>query len=132
MGILESIAGQVMGGGGSQSQLITAVMGLIGNPKSGGIEGLVKQFAGQGLGDIVNSWISTGTNLPITPQQVEKGFGTKTITDLATTAGMAPGDVTSQLSKLLPDVVDKLTAGGKIPQGDIMSQGMGLLKGLMK
>jgi len=35
--------------------------------------------------------------------------------------------LTSQLSNLLPQAVDKLTPDGKIPQGDILSQGMNLL-----
>jgi len=33
---------------------------------------------------------------------------------------------------IVPKIVDKLTPNGKIPQGDIMSQGMDLLKGILK
>ena len=38
--------------------------------------------------------------------------------------------VKSQLSNLLPQVVDKLTPDGRVPEGDIMSNGMDLLGGL--
>jgi len=38
--------------------------------------------------------------------------------------------VTSQLSNLLLQVVDKLTPNGKVPDGDIMSKGMDMLGGL--
>ena len=38
--------------------------------------------------------------------------------------------LTSQVSNLLPQVVDKLTPDGKVPEGDIMSKGMDMLGGL--
>jgi uncharacterized protein YidB (DUF937 family) len=132
MGLLDNIAGQVLGGGNSQNTLINAVMGLVGNQQSGGLGGLVQQFAKKGLGDVVNSWVGTGANLPITPEQIHQGLGKDTINQLASQAGISTGDVTSQLSQLLPQLVDKLTPNGKLPQGDIMSQGMDLLKGFLK
>lgn len=131
MGILDSIVGQVLGGGNSQNLLINAIMSLIGG-QSGGLDGLVKQFTSKGLGDIINSWVGTGKNLPITPQQVQQVLGNKAVGDIAKKAGITADDAASQLSKLLPQVVDKLTPSGKVPSGDIMAQGMDLLKGLMK
>lgn len=131
MGILDSIVGQVLGGGNSQNLLINAIVSLIGN-QTGGIEGLVKQFTSKGLGDIINSWVGTGKNLPITPQQVQQGLGNKAIADLAKKVGITSDEASSQLAKLLPQVVDKLTPGGNLPKGDLMAQGMDLLKGLMK
>jgi uncharacterized protein YidB (DUF937 family) len=132
MGLLDNIAGQVLCGGGAQGNLMNAVIGLLGNQQSGGLAGVVKQFAGNGLGDIVNSWVSTGKNLPITPEQIKQGLGSDTINQLASKAGISSDQISSQLSELLPSVVDKLTPNGQIPQGDIMSQGMDLLKGFMK
>lgn len=132
MGLLDSIAGQVLGGGKSQDVLINAVMGVLGSKESGGLAGIVKQFSGAGLGEIVNSWVSTGANLPVTPAQIQKGLGSNTLGQIARQVGVSNDDVAAQLSKLLPQVVDKLTPNGSIPQGDLMSQGMSLLKGLMK
>jgi len=131
MGLLDNIAGQVLGGG-AKSDLLNAVMGLVGNQQTGGLGGLVQQFSGKGLGDIVNSWVGTGQNMPITPQQIQQGLGSDTIKQLASKAGLSPDAVTSQLAGLLPNVVDKLTPNGQIPTGDIMSKGMDLLKGIMK
>ena len=132
MGLLDNLAGQVLGGNSTQGNLVNAVMGLIGNQQAGGLSGLVAQFAGKGLGEIVNSWVSTGKNLPITPAQIQQGLGSNTISQLASKVGISPEAVTSQLSQILPQVVDKLTPNGQINQGDIVSQGMGLLKSLMK
>ncbi len=132
MGLLDSIVGQVLGNSGAQNTLLNAVMSMLGNQQAGGLAGLVGQFKDQGLGDIVNSWVSTGKNLPITPEQIQQGLGSDAIKKLASQAGIDPEQVTSHLSQLLPQVVDKLTPDGNIPQGDILSKGMGLLKDLMK
>ncbi len=132
MGILDSIANQVLGKGGAQNSLLNAVVSLLGNQNAGGLAGLVEQFSGKGLGDIVNSWVSTGKNLPVSPEQIQQALGDNTIGKLASQAGLSSDQVTSQLSKLLPDIVDKLTPNGKIVQEDVMSKGMDLLKGLRK
>lgn len=132
MGILDSITGQLFNKGTANSPLVDAVMSLIGNQQSGGLAGLVQQFAGKGLGDIINSWVSTGSNLPITPDQLKQALGSQTIGKIASQTGISSDAVTSQLSSLLPSIVDKLTPNGQISQEDIASKGMDLLKGLLK
>jgi uncharacterized protein YidB (DUF937 family) len=130
MGIIDSIAGQILGGG-AQNNVINAIMSMVGQ-QEGGLAGLVNKFKASGLGDIVNSWVSTGKNLPITPEQIRHGLGSDMVTKLAGQAGVSTDEIASHLSQLLPQVVDKLTPEGKIPQGDLVSKGMDLLKGLMK
>jgi uncharacterized protein YidB (DUF937 family) len=131
MGLLDNLTSQVLGGGKGQDALIGAVMSAL-NTHQGGLAGIVQQFAGAGLGDIVNSWVSTGANLPATPAQIQKGLGAQAIGQIAKSTGLSQNDVASQLSSILPQVIDKLTPNGAMPQGDLMSQGMSLLKGLMK
>ena len=134
MGFLEDIAGKVLGTSkqGGQTALINAVVGMLGNKNTGGLGGLVEQFAAKGLGDLVNSWVSTGDNLPATPAQIQKGLGSDMISQLGAQVGLSPDAVTSSLSELLPQIVDKLTPGGKVQEEDIMSQGADLLKSLFK
>jgi uncharacterized protein YidB (DUF937 family) len=131
MGILDDLE-SMAAGGSAQGNLLNAVTGLLTSQQGGGLTGLVQQFAGKGLGNIVNSWVGTGQNLPVTAQQIQQVLGSNTIRDLAAKAGLSPDEVTSHLSQLLPTIVDRLTPNGQIPQGDIMSKGMDLLKGLMK
>jgi uncharacterized protein YidB (DUF937 family) len=131
MGILDNLA-SLTGGGADKSNLVNAVMGVIGNQKDGGLTGLVQQFAGKGLGDIVNSWVSTGQNLPITAQQIQQGLGANTIKQLASKTGIAPEEISSRLTEILPKLVDKLTPDGQVPQGDIVSKGLDILKGMLK
>jgi uncharacterized protein YidB (DUF937 family) len=135
MGLLDGIAGQSLGsilGGGQQQNLVNGVLDLLTSSQSGGLSGLVQQFSSKGLGDIVNSWIGTGQNLPITPEQIQQGLGSNTITQLAQQVGVQPNQVSSMLAQHLPGVIDKLTPKGQIPQGDITSSAMNLLGGLFK
>ena len=134
MGFLEDIAGQVLNTGkqGGQTELINAVMGMLGNKGAGGLAGLVEQFAEKGLGDIINSWVSTGKNLPISPEQIQHAMGSDMIGQLTNQTGLSSDQVTSHLSELLPQIVDKLTPNGKIQQENIMSQGANLLQSLFK
>ena len=132
MGLLYNIGKMLGGSGGTQSNLVNEVMGLLNNEQTGGLTGLVEKFSGKGLGDIAKSWVGTGQNLPVTPQQVQQVLGNDTIKQFASKMGINSDQVTQQLSTILPKVVDKLTPNGQIPEGDIMSKGMDILKGLMK
>jgi uncharacterized protein YidB (DUF937 family) len=135
MGLLDGIAGQALGsilGGGQQSNLISAVAGLLGGQQSGGLSGLVSQFAAKGLGDVVNSWVGTGQNLPITPQQIQHGLGSDVVSQLAQKVGVSPDMVSQLLAQHLPNAVDKLTPQGQVPQGDLAGEAMKVLGGLFK
>jgi uncharacterized protein YidB (DUF937 family) len=139
MGLLDGLAGQAISaltgsGENKQSMLLNTVMGMLTNQTGGqsGLAGLVEQFASKGLGDIVNSWVGTGANKPITSQQIQQGLGADQINQLAQKAGVSPDVVSSHLAELLPKVVDKLTPTGQVPQGDIKAQAMSLLQNMLK
>lgn len=130
MDILKTVKSVLGSGtGNKQPDLMSTVMNLVGG-QSGGLDGFVQQFAAKGLGDVAQSWVSTGKNLPISPDQLQSVLGSDVVKGIASKLGMDSSTVTSQLSNLLPQVVDKLTPEGKIPEGDILSQGMNLLGGL--
>lgn len=129
MGLHDGTTDRVMDKTGEQEKLLTALVGLLASDKIGGITGLMEKFKGKGLGNLVNSWVGTGTSMSITVQQVEQGLGDANVRELASKAGISTDQVTTQLSKLLPDFVDKLTPDGQAPKGDLMSTGMDVLKG---
>lgn len=116
--------------GDKNSDLMSVVMNLVSGQKRG-LNGLISQFTSKGLGDVVGSWVSTGKNLPISPDQLHGVLGNEAIKNIASKLGMDSGALTSQLSNLLPDVVDKLTPDGKVPEGDILNQATDLLGGLL-
>jgi uncharacterized protein YidB (DUF937 family) len=110
--------GGMLGGSSSQNPLMQALIGLLGqNSSVGGLAGLVQTFQKNGLGEIVNSWVGTGKNLPVTPQQIQQGLGGDLLKQLATKAGISTEAAGTQLAGLLPDLVDKLTPTGKIEAG---------------
>ena len=128
MDIMDSLKSAI-GGDNQQNDLMSTVMGLLGG--QGGLNNLIGQFSSKGLGDVINSWVGTGKNLPISGDQLRGVLGDDTIKNLASKLGMDSSALTGQLSNLLPQVVDKLTPEGKVPEGDIMSKGMDLLGGLL-
>ncbi len=73
---------------------------------------------------------TSGKNMPISADQLKGVLGDDTVKNIASKLGMDSNAVTSQLSNLLPDVVDKLTPEGKVPEGDLMSKATDLLGGL--
>src|SRR5574338_448136 len=131
MDILNAIKSVLGGGAGSkQNDLMSEIMNIVGG-QSGGLNGLINQFTSKGLGDVVSSWVGTGNNLPVSPEQIKNVIGHDTLKDLAAKTGMDQNSLTGKLSDLLPQVVDKLTPDGKVPEGDILSQGMNILNGIL-
>jgi len=137
MGLLDSILqgalaqgkapGQVQGSpGGTQGgsvllqlalQLLAGGAGTRG--ASGGLMELIQQFQQAGLGQHMNSWIGTGQNLPISPEQLTQVFGRGPLEQMAASTGMDVDQVSSGLSDLLPQLIDRVT-----PQGQVPSQGL--------
>ena len=107
MGMLDGLLGGVVG-----AEMATVVNGLI--EKHGGIQGIVSQLEQQGFGATVRSWVGSGANQPITPDQVHQAFGSDTVKQLAAKAGMTPEDLAAKLSQILPQAIDKLTPGGVV------------------
>lgn len=132
MGLMDQmgqVVGDLLGGQSTQNPLLQAVNSLLGNNSNlGGLAGLVQAFQKNGLGEIVNSWVSTGQNMPVSPQQIEQGLGSDVLRQLASNAGLSPQDASSQLSNLLPNLIDKLTPNGKI-ESDPLEQLLKLVQG---
>lgn len=134
MGILDQLGqavGALTGSGSKQNPLLQAAVQMLGQQGQGtGLESLVQAFQKNGLGEIVNSWVSTGQNLPINAQQIQQGLGGDLLKQLAGQAGLSTEAASGQLANLLPTLVDKLTPEGKIPNITALEQGLSLLKKL--
>ena len=81
-----------------------------------GLGGLVERFRQGGLEEIIKSWIGTGPNKAISPNQLQQALGSETVEGLSRETGMPRDDLLSQLSRLLPEVIDKLTPHGNVPR----------------
>jgi hypothetical protein len=65
--------------------------------KPGALADLTRKFQSAGLGNILQSWIGTGQNLPISADQVRKVLGAGAVTDLAKKAGIGEPETSSAL-----------------------------------
>jgi uncharacterized protein YidB (DUF937 family) len=131
MGMLDDLTKAAASGmgGGQQSGMAGVILQMLQN-QPGGIAGMMQNFQQNGLGNLLQSWISTGHNLPISAEQIQQVLGHQQVAQVADQAGVSHEEASSGLASLLPQIVDKLTPNGQVPQGgDLMSQGMELLKG---
>jgi uncharacterized protein YidB (DUF937 family) len=109
MGMFDGLLGGAVG-----AEMATVVNGLI--EKHGGIQGIVAQLEQQGLGGTVRSWVGTGANQAITPDQVHQAFGSDVVKELAAKVGLSPDVLAAKLSQVLPTAIDKLTPAGAVPK----------------
>jgi uncharacterized protein YidB (DUF937 family) len=134
MGIFDDLVGKVAGAAqGSQGQqgvLVEGVIGLLTNKETGGLDGLMQTFKQKGLGDVISSWVGTGNNAAITPEQVQEVLGGDVIKQLAEKSGVSVDAAKAQLVELLPSLIDKVTPGGEIPEGGLLDKGEELLRGM--
>src|SRR5271156_6619381 len=80
--------------------------GAAGSVLSGGLNDLLKQFQQSGHSDTANSWIGTGANKAIAPNDLASALGADKINALMTQSGMSHNDLLQGLSQYLPQVVD--------------------------
>jgi uncharacterized protein YidB (DUF937 family) len=105
-------------GSGSAAGGANGGIGGLGN-SLGGLGGLINAFQRNGMGDQMQSWIGTGQNMPISPDQLQQVLGQGTIGQIAQQLGLSPQASASGLSELLPQLIDRLTPNGQAPQGDL-------------
>jgi len=113
-------AGTSHSGGGLGDLLKGGLGGLLaggaaGGVLSGGLNDLLKQFQQSGHSETANSWVGTGPNKAISPQDLASALGTDKINSLMTQSGMSRDDLLKGLSQYLPQVVDQLTPAGRLP-----------------
>jgi uncharacterized protein YidB (DUF937 family) len=89
--------------------------GAAGNVLSGGLNDLLKQFQQSGQGEVARSWIGSGPNKAISPDDLASALGADRINTLASLSGMSRDDLLNGLSQQLPEVVDQLTPDGRLP-----------------
>jgi uncharacterized protein YidB (DUF937 family) len=130
--ILKSAMGASNTSGETETQSQNLLNGALAMLQSmGGIDGLVKKFQQSGLGDLATSWVGTGENKSILPDQLASILGKDQIASLAQQAGIPESEGASVLSKILPAMVDKLTPDGKAPESsNLATWGKVLLGGV--
>ena len=105
-----------MGGGGLGSVLGGMLGGAAaGTFLNGGLTDLVRRFQQNGMGHAADSWVGHGANRAVQPEELENAVGRDTLEELSRETGRPYNEVLSELSRSLPDTVDKLTPDGRMP-----------------
>ena len=131
-GLMGSVLGKVLGGGQQRNALMDMAMGLLNNPQSGGLSGLMDKFKAAGLADQAHSWVGTGQNMPISGEQMHNVLGADMIQKIAAQLGIDPSHASEGMAHLLPNLIDKLTPNGAVPQSESeLEQGFARLRKLV-
>ena len=129
MGLLDSIAGAVMGKlGGTEGGMAQIALDMFN--QHGGLNGVLDKLKTSGLGDQVASWVGTGENQAVSPDQISSALGSSQIAELAAKFGISPDVLSGQLAQHLPDVINKLTPHGEVPtdSGNMLTSVLGMFK----
>ena len=90
----------------------------------------MQRFQEQGLGDVIASWVSTGANQPITPEQLARILDPEQLRELSRQAGIAVSRLPEALAGLVPTLVDRLTPEGEMPGPyQLLRTALGVLRG---
>jgi uncharacterized protein YidB (DUF937 family) len=109
--------GQQQGGlGGLLGSLGGAgAAGGLGGLLGGGLGELVERFKQAGHGEVADSWVGSGPNRQVAPDDLENAIGPDVLEDLTRQTGLSREEILQRLSRDLPDAVDKYTPEGRLP-----------------
>jgi uncharacterized protein YidB (DUF937 family) len=130
MGLLDSVAGAVLGKvmGGSQGGMAQIALDMFN--QNGGLGGVLDKFKQGGLADAAASWVGKGENMPVSADQISSVLGSGAIAEMAAKFGIDPATLSAQIAQHLPTVIDKMTPNGEVEanSGNLLSTVLGMLK----
>ena len=132
MGLLDNLESMAVSKVAGSNPEAAGVLEMIQN-HPGGLDGLVQAFHTNGMSGLVNSWVSTGGNQPISAAQIQQVLGSEKVQAFAQKLGVSPEAASSTIAQMLPTVIDKLTPNGAMPdRSNLLQMGESLLSSLGK
>jgi uncharacterized protein YidB (DUF937 family) len=125
--ILAMLGGQKGAAGG-----LSSVMKLFGGGNEGGLQGLVSGLNKNGLADQAQSWVGSGQNQPVSAADVQAHVDPAVLNQVAEQANLTPEQVSQNVAKVLPEMVNKATPQGQLPAEDPFAKGLGSLQQMFK
>jgi uncharacterized protein YidB (DUF937 family) len=105
------------GKGALLAMLLPLAMQMI--QRNGGVGAMLDKFKQQGLGQQVDSWVSTGANQSVSADAVINAVGADEVARMAQQLGVPEDQVAGGLAHILPHVVNHLTPDGDVaPDAD--------------
>ena len=108
---------------GGQGSVLGNLGGLLGGASagsvlSGGLRDLIERFRQSGHGQAADSWVNTGPNQQLRPDQLEQAIGPDVLSTLSQQTGLSREELLSRLTRELPAAVDNFTPQGRLPTED--------------
>jgi uncharacterized protein YidB (DUF937 family) len=103
-------------------QIVSAMQKILTN-QDGNIDlaSILTKLSGNGLGEIVGSWLGTGENKVIDPSRIADLLGEEKVQVFARELGVSEESAKLALADALPSVVDRATSG----ESSILDEMMG-------
>jgi uncharacterized protein YidB (DUF937 family) len=111
--LLASLTGGADGVPADPTKAVAGVQQLI--DESGGVDGLLQKLQAGGLGEQAQSWVGTGENQAVDPQQLGNALGPDTVNRLSSSTGINVQSLLPLLAAFLPMIINALTPNGKAP-----------------
>lgn len=118
MGLLDTLKG-ALGGVVEQAeaQLLPALLSkALASTSLGSLQGLLDKLQQSGLGPQVTSWLGSGPNQPVTPDQIEAALGDTVMGKISTTLNMPPDEIAGFLAAHLPTLIEAISPHGTVQQ----------------
>jgi len=112
MGLLDSLGGSLRGLVAAEAPAL--INTALADTKFGNLQGLVSQLQQGGLGPQVQSWLSNGSNIPVTAEQLRAALGDEHVRALAEKFGVPVDQVLNLLAEHLPAMVDQASPNGTL------------------
>ncbi len=116
---LDDLIGKLAGGnsgpgglGGMLTSLLPAVGGLL---EGGGLQKVLAGLEQGGHGAETASWLSSGANRSISGADIEAALGHDQVEQLAGKLGVSADDAANAVAGALPEIVDRLSPDGHLP-----------------
>ncbi len=117
-GIFGQLLQGVLGGGAQgQASPLAGVLQQVLAVRDGdkqGVAAIISKFQSAGMGQQVQSWVGTGQNASISPDQLTGAFSQEQINGWAQQAGTTPDAMRQVLAEAVPHVVDHYTPNGQV------------------
>lgn len=137
-GGLGDLLGGILGGGARGGSLDSG--GLGGNPMlrmllplvasllmNGGLQKILGRLQQSGKGSTGQSWVSAGPNQPVDGADIRAALDERELSDIAQQLGVSEDEAADAVALVLPDVVDKATPAGELPEDDELDRTFGRL-----
>ena len=115
-------------GGAALGGLVMLALQML--QRNGGLEGMMGRMQSQGRGREADSWVSTGENLPISPDVLSQILGREELGRAAQQMGLSPDEAAGGLAEIVPAGRQRDHAAGRVePAGnDLVTRALEILQ----